>query len=125
MGSAAVIKQANVGIGLVGPGDLIQVSFFTKGSGVNGGVSSAVILGGAPLFLGNTYKQYTFTTTAGSDVTGGVTLQFNEATGATAGSTSEMFVDNVEITNLSAVPEPTSSMLAGLFGLMMIARRRR
>ena len=34
-------------------------------------------------------------------------------------------IDGVEITKLSAVPEPTSSLLTGLFGLMMIARRRR
>ena len=139
MGSAAIIKQANVGIGLVGPGDQIEISFFAKGSGVaggvqfaelfseisGGGVSSSVILGGAPLFLTSTYTQYTFTTTAGPDVSAGVTLQFNAATGATVGSTSEMFIDNVQITNLSAVPEPSSSVLAGLCGVLMLARRRR
>ena len=139
MGSAAIIKQPNLGIGQIAPGDSIEITFFAKGSGVNGGVqfaevfseisgggtSSSQILGGAPLFLTDTYTEYTFTTTAGSDISGGFTLQFNAATGAVQGSASEMFVDNVQITNLSAVPEPTSSVLLGLCGIIMMAHRRR
>ncbi|MCA9310870.1 MAG: hypothetical protein KDA21_06670, partial [Phycisphaerales bacterium] len=63
--SAAVIKQANVGMGSINPGDMITISFAAKGSGAaggvsfaeffteidGGGVSSSEILGGAPLAL--------------------------------------------------------------------------
>jgi hypothetical protein len=139
LASAAVIKQANIGIGSISPGDTIEITFFAKGLGEVGGVlfaevfseitgggnSASVILGGAPLGLTNNYQPFTFTTTAGPDVSGGVTLQFAAVTGAAAGSNIQAFIDGVEITNLSAVPEPTSSLLTGLFGLMMIARRRR
>ena len=63
--AAAVIKQANLGVGVVNPGDAISISFAAKGSGMaggisfaeffseiaGGGVSSSEILSGAPLAL--------------------------------------------------------------------------
>ena len=135
-GSAAVIKQANLGVGVVLPFQQITISFWAKGSGAAGGVqfaeffseisgggtSSSAILGGGPLALTDTYTLYQFTTTTGSNVTGGVTLQFNAATGANVGSRSTIFVDNVSVS--AAIPEPSSTLLI-LGGLGMVASRRR
>lgn len=135
-GSAALIKQANMGIGLVNAGDEITISFWAKNingpGGVNfaeffseidgGGTSSAQILGGAPLFASDTdWTFYEFTTFAGPDVSGGVTLQFTATTGAIIGSTSQLLIDNVSVT---VVPAPTSVALLGLGGLVATRRRR-
>lgn len=138
-GSGAVIKQANIGIGIVSPGDVITIQFDAKGDAAAGGVhfaeffseltgggtSSSEILGGAPLFppaLSSAYQTYTFTTTAGADVSGGVSLQFNAATGANIGSFSTLAIDNVSV---SIIPEPASIALLGLGSIAMLARRRR
>jgi hypothetical protein len=116
--SAAVIKQANLGIGLVNPGDTVTVSFAAKGNfGVGGvafaeffselaggGTSASVILGGGPLNLTSNWQTFTFMTVAGPDVSGGVTLQFAAATGAILGSTAELFVDAVSVTIPSSGP---------------------
>jgi MYXO-CTERM domain-containing protein len=135
-GTAAVIKQANMGIGLVNPGDEITISFWAKNingvGGVNfaeffseidgGGTSSAQILGGAPLFASATeWTFYQFTTFAGPDVSGGVTLQFTATTGAVLGSTSQLLIDDVSV---SVVPAPGAMALLGLGGLMAGRRRR-
>jgi MYXO-CTERM domain-containing protein len=133
--SSAVIKQANIGIGTVSAGQEVNISFWAKGSagigGVSfaeffsevdgGGVSSAVLLGGAPLFVGSDWSFYSFTTNAGPDVSGGVTLQFAAVTGAVSGSTMQLFVDDVSVT---VVPAPTSAVLIGLGGLAATRRRR-
>lgn len=109
--AAAVIKQANLGVGAVSTGDMITVTFSAKGSGAiggitfaeffseiaGGGVSSGEILGGAPLNLTSSYQTFSFTTVAGADVSGGVTLQFAVVTGANQGSISELFVDDVVV----------------------------
>jgi hypothetical protein len=135
-GSAALIKQANIGIGLVNPGDEITISFWAKGINANGGVnfaeffseidgggtSSSVILGGAPLFASDTdWTFYSFTTFAGPDVSGGVTLQFTATTGANIGSTSQLLLDDVSVT---VIPAPGAMALLGLGGLMAGRRRR-
>jgi len=110
-GSSAVIKQANLGVGMVNPGDTIEISFAAKGEGViggvafaeffselsGGGVSSSQILSGAPLTLTDQWQTFSFTATAGADVSGGVTLQFAVVTGATIGSTSLFMVDDVSV----------------------------
>ncbi len=135
-GSAAVIKQANVGIGIVEAGDEINISFWAKGANANGGVnfaeffseidaggtSSSEILGGAPLNISDTeWRFFSFTTTAGADVSGGVTLQLTATTGANIGSTSLLFVDDVII---SVVPAPASAAMLALGGLAAARRRR-
>ena len=110
-GTPAVIKQANVGIGVVTPGQPIRVSFAAKGSGEIGGVgfaeffselefggvSAAEILGGGPLPLTDEYQTFTFDVTTGPDVSGGITLQFAAVTGANVGSEMTLFVDDVSI----------------------------
>lgn len=135
-GSSAVIKQANLGAGQLTPGESITITFdFLENSGpggvvfaelfseiAGGGVSKSEILGGGPLFGGASFGQRSFTTTVGPNVTGGVTLQFAFATGAFAGSTAGGTVDNL---NISVIPEPASSALMGLAGLVFVTRRRR
>jgi hypothetical protein len=133
LASSAVIKQANIGIGVVNPGDTIEISFAARGIGTIGGVviaeffseidgggtSASEILGGAPLALDPVnYQTYTYTTVAGPDVSGGVTLQFAVSTGGATGSTSLLFLDDVSVT-----PEPSSLVLI-LSSLGLLIRRR-
>jgi len=137
--SNSLIKQANIGIGIVSPGQEIKISFAARGSlGVGavafaeffseldgGGVSKAEILGGAPLALDadpNVWKTFDFTTTAGPNVSGGVTLQLGATTAAITGSAAHMFYDNVSV---SVIPEPASATLLGLAGLGLLGALRR
>lgn len=134
-GSGAVVKQANLGVGVVSPGEQVTISFAAKGEGAiggvafaeffseiaGGGVSSSVLLGGAPLALTNQYQTFNFTVNAGADVSGGVTLQLAAVTGANPGSVSVMFIDNASV---SVIPEPTGAALLGLGVLGAIRRRR-
>ena len=133
--SAAIIKQANIGIGTVLPGQEVSISFSAKGTGVDGGVSFAEffseidgggvsaseILGGGPLALTDTYQDFEFDVFAGPDVSGGVTLQLTATTAAIAGSEMSVTFDNV-----SVVPEPgTYALILGAFSLGFILVRRR
>lgn len=137
-GVAALLKGANFGAGVAQPNTPVEVRFWARGSagpgGVHfaelfseldgGGVSKTEILGGGPLFPASDteWQEYVFNTTLGPDVSGGVTLQFNAATGAVAGSFSTLEIDGVSV---DVVPEPASMALMGLGGLAMLARRRR
>lgn len=137
--SGAVIKQANLGVGVIGSGEAVTIAFSAKGSFANGGVafaeffselsgggvSKAEILGGGPLSLTSDWQDFSFDAITGGDVSGGVTLQFNAATGADAGSTAQLFLDNVSVSTVSAVPEPGSLALIGLGSIGMLIRRRR
>lgn len=138
-GTPAVVKQANIGIGIVSPGDEFTITFSARGTGQaggvhfaeffsevdGGGVSSSVILGGAPLFPpSDSFRNYSFTAIAGPNVSAGVTLQFNAATGANIGSTSLLLIDNVSVTVDAAIPEPTTVALIGMAGLALVGRRR-
>ncbi|MCP4375777.1 MAG: hypothetical protein GY794_06330 [bacterium] len=111
--SFPVVKQANIGIGTVTPSTNMTISFdmFGSVSGVGGvffaeffselsggGTSSAVILGGGPLFPDGTWTNYSFTTPTGTDVSGGVTLQLKADCGANAGCIVDAYIDNVSIT---------------------------
>ncbi len=135
--SGAVIKQANIGIGVVNPGDEILISFAAKGTGEVGGVafaeffselsgggtSSNELLGGGPLGITSDWQDFNFTTTAGPDVSGGITLQFVAATGGAAGSQIELFIDDVAVS--LAIPEPSSFAVLGLAAAGLVVRRRR
>ncbi|TWU00043.1 hypothetical protein Pla108_09860 [Botrimarina colliarenosi] len=135
--SSAVIKQANLGVGVVNPGDTINISFSAKGEGAAGGVvfaeffseidgggtSANEILTGGPLVLTNQYQDFSFTTLAGPDVSGGVTLQFATVTGGDSGSVSVFFIDDVSVF-IDRIPEPTTALLAGSALTAAVVRRR-
>ena len=114
LGTASLIKNANKGIGIVSPGDNLTVSFDARGSGEVGGVafaelvsevsgggtSDAVLLGGGPLALDpdpTVWTSFEFSVIAGSDVSGGITLQLNSTTGGAPGSLMNVFFDNIKI----------------------------
>ncbi|MEM8709921.1 MAG: carbohydrate binding domain-containing protein [Planctomycetota bacterium] len=135
-GSGAVVKQANVGIGIVSPGDTVNVSFAAKGSsGVGGvafaeffseidggGVSSATLLGGGPIAVTNDWQTFSYSVTAGPDVSGGVTLQFVAATGAILDSSMTLQLDDITITTTTGavsnycVHTPNSAGAGGVMG---------
>ncbi|MEN0110422.1 MAG: PEP-CTERM sorting domain-containing protein [Planctomycetota bacterium] len=135
-GTGGVIKQANIGIGVVSPGQEITISFDAAGNfGVGGvafaelfsevdggGTSASEILSGGPLALTSSYQPFSFTALAGPDVSGGITLQFNAATGAVAGSTAQLFIDNVSV---SVIPEPATVTMMALAGVGACFLRRR
>lgn len=116
--SAGLVKQANVGAGVVNNSASVTISFAAKGEGMNGGVafaelftelagggvSSAELLSGGPLALTSSWQNFSFTTTGGPDAAGGLTLQFVAVTGAVAGSQMELFIDDVVITATGGVP---------------------
>lgn len=140
--SGAIMKNSNVGIGTAFANAPVEVKFWARGSadvgGVHfaelfselagGGTSKTEILGGGGLFGTNPdgtidvpeWTEFTFNTTLGNDVGGGVTLQFNAATGPNPGTVLE--VDDVSI---SVIPEPASLTLLGLGSLAALGRRRR
>ena len=109
----------------VGDGPVAFVEFFSELDG--GGISAGGFLGDVPFFTGNSeWQSFSFTTFAGPDVSGGVTLQFNAVTGGVPGSASVLTLDNVSVqTQGGAVPEPTSATLLGLGSLALLIRRRR
>lgn len=135
MASGALARQANIGQGIITAGMEVTISFAAKGEGAAGGVafaeffseldgggtSASEILGGGPLMLTNEYQTFEFTTFAGPDVSGGVTLQFGAITGAVDGSVSLIFIDDVSVT---IVPAPGAAAVLGLGGLVAIRRRR-
>ena len=138
----SLIKNANIGIGIVNPGDEITISFDMRGvtqiGGIvfaeffseldGGGVSAAEILGGGPLFGSEDWVTYNFTTFAGANVDGGVTLQLGAVCGGDTGCLSDVYFDNVSVTvDVSAVPVPAAAWLfgSGLIGLAGIARKRK
>jgi hypothetical protein len=110
-GQSPLIKQSAIGIGTVTPNTEITISFDLRGSvdGEGGvvfaelfsettgaGPSKAEILNNTqPLFPTDTWTRYTFTTTTGPDVTGGITLQLAAICGANAGCNVDAYFDNV------------------------------
>jgi len=139
-GTASLWKQANLYAGSLTPFQSVTVSFDARGSasvpgGVGfaelfseidgGGVSKNEILGGGPIGINadpNTWTHFSYTTTLGSDVSGGVTLQLTATTPAEGGATMTMWYDNVSIMG-DVVPEPASVLMIG-FGVFLIVLRR-
>jgi hypothetical protein len=122
--SAALIKNANVGIGIVEPGMDVTISIDARGTfGVGGvafaeffseleggGTSQAEILGGAPLALTQDWQTFEFTTTTGPDVGGGVTLQLTATTGGDPASFALVEYDNISITVEGTVATEATTM---------------
>jgi len=118
---ASLLKNANIGIGTVAPGQEVTITLDARGTTANGGVAfveffselsgggvSASALFG-PLSLDpdpNTWKSFSFTTTTGPDVSGGVTLQLTATAGAVAGVVANLFYDNISVTVTE--PEPSA-----------------
>ena len=107
-----LIKNSNLQAGNLTPGDLVTVSFDLRGtlSGAGGvvfaelfselageGTSKSVILGGEPLVPTPGWRKYSFDTTLGPDVGGGVTLQLKASCGPVEGCGVDAFFDNVSI----------------------------
>lgn len=134
----SLIKAANVGIGTVTAGMQVDISFDMRGTvadgGVvfaeffseldGGGVSSAEILSGGPLFPNadpDTWTTFTFTTFAGPDVSGGITLQLGAVCGGAPTCVSDIYFDNVSMT---VVPVPGAVWLFGsALGLLGLRKR--
>ncbi len=112
--SAALMKNANIGIGVVEPNQMVTISFDARGEfaagGVafaeffseldGGGVSSSEILGGGPLALDpdpSVWKSFSFTAVTGPDVSGGVTLQLTATTSADPTSFANVCYDNISV----------------------------
>jgi hypothetical protein len=140
-GSASLWKQANLYAGFLTPFQEVTVSFDARGSGSpggigfaelfseldGGGVSKAEILGGTPLNINvdpDVWTSFSFTTTLGSIVDGGVTLQLTSTTPADGGATMTMWYDNVSVMG-DVVPEPASLAMIGLGGFLILLRRLR
>ena len=134
-----VLKQANLGAGLLTPGQAVTVSFDWKGTNANGGVVDVVLfselaaggvsqtdnlLGGPASSTDWTNVTQTFN--IGPDVSGGVTLQFTAICGAAAGCISDYSWDNVSV-KAQVIPVPAAVWLfgSGLLGLIGIARRKK
>ncbi|MEL6328219.1 MAG: hypothetical protein AAFR38_01045 [Planctomycetota bacterium] len=136
-GGNPLIKQANLaeGTAQAGVGQFVEISFWARGSTANGGVvfaeffeeisgggvARSEILGGSPLAITDQWQQFTFTADLLNDVSGGFTLQIAAITGAVPGSSSEVFIDNVDI---RLVPTPGAVGAMGLAGLVATRRRR-
>ena len=138
-GHNPALKQANVGIGLLTPGQAVTVSFDWRADAVDvvyaalhseqagGGASStAVLLDGnsGP----NSWTPFSQVVILGPDVTEGISLELVAICGGVPGCQSNIFWDNISITaDIAAVPVPAAVWLfgSGLVGLVGVARRKK
>lgn len=136
-----LIKQSNRLAGSIQPGDAITVTFDAKGNLGVSAVAQVIVFseftggGATPTFfdfgLTDQWQSYTYNTSAGGDVGGGVTLALKVGCGAVPGCTADVNWDNVSFTAdvlnpPSAVPVPAAAWLfgSGLLGLVGVARRK-
>lgn len=125
--SASVLKNNNLAAGLLPAGVTVTITFDARGAGAvggvafaelfseidGGGVSKSELLGGTPLALDPdpaVWKSFSFTTTAGPDVSGGLTVQFAVVTGADPASTMTLCVDNLQVLVDGSVPADEASV---------------
>ncbi|QSE97438.1 immunoglobulin-like domain-containing protein [Fulvivirga lutea] len=80
---------------LTGAGGVVFPELFSELSG--GGTSKSEILSGGPIFPTETWTSYSYTTTTGPDVSGGITLQLKAGCGSDP-CTVDAYFDNVTIT---------------------------
>ncbi len=113
LAAGATVKQANLDAGSVPANTDVEISFQARGATANGGVlfaqvftelsgggtSSDAFVSGGPLPITDTdWTTFTYTFNTGTlDVSGGITLQFNGATGGAAGSSVNVYIDNVTV----------------------------
>jgi hypothetical protein len=137
-GHNPALKQANVGIGLLTPGQAVTVSFDWMATGVDvvfaalhseqagGGASSTAVLldgAGGP----SSWTHFTQVVILGPDVTEGISLELVAICGGVPGCESNIFWDNISITaDIAAVPVPAAAWLFGsaLLGLGAVKRRK-
>jgi hypothetical protein len=107
----ALIKQFELEQGIVTPGDAYTISFDMKGTiAGDGGVvfgefisegaegqSTNEFLNGGPIFPTINWATYTFTPTAGADVSRGITFQLVAVCGAVSSCGVDVYFDNVSI----------------------------
>jgi hypothetical protein len=136
-----LIKQSNRAAGVIQPGDAIKISFDVRGSLGISAITQAILFnefsggGATPQFFdfglnadSSVWTSYVFNTTAGADVSGGVTLALKTGCGAVEGCFSDVYFDNVSFTaDVNAVPVPAAVWLfgSGLIGLVGIARKKK
>ena len=80
---------------LIGAGGVVFVELFSELSG--GGTSKAEIYTNAPLSPTADWQSFSWTTTLGPDVSGGVTLQLKASCGPVEGCGVDVYFDNVTI----------------------------
>ena len=138
-GHNPALKQANVGIGQVTPGQAVTVSFDWRADAVDvvyaalhseqagGGASATATLlsgGGFP----SSWTHFSQVVNLGPDVTEGISLELVAICGGVPGCESNIFWDNISITaDIAAVPVPAAVWLfgSGLLGLVGVARRKK
>jgi hypothetical protein len=134
-----VLKNANLQAGNLTPGAPITVTWDMRGSlegdgGVvfvelfseltGGGTSKAELYTNGPIFPTADWQSFTWNTTLGPDVSGGVTLQLKASCGPVEGCGVDAYFDNVTIST-AVIPEPASLALLGMGGLALVGLRRR
>ena len=103
-----VLKQANLAIGTVAPGDTIVISFDMKGSAIAGGVIFPELFsegaGGATNQILDTiavptadWTTYSYSPAAGADVSNGITFQLGVVCGGAPDCAADVFIDNVSV----------------------------
>ncbi len=101
-----VLKQERRAAGTVNPGDTINISFDMKGSAVDGGVIFPELISepeGPGQLLATIaaptagWTTYSYSATAGANVTEGITFQLAIVCGGAPGCSTNVFIDNVSV----------------------------